>query len=125
MEAATERGRSGEQRSEAQPAAGAEDQALRAEQGITRERLAEQVGVSARFLADVEAGKVGLSLPTLVNLCRALGTSADYLLGLTGEPSPWEELGARLRQTDPRYLPGLRKVVQAYLEAVGGDVPGT
>ena len=92
--------------------------ALRAEQGITRERLAEQVGVSARFLADVEAGKVGLSLPTLVNLCRALGTSADYLPGLTGEPSPWEELGARLRQTDPRYLPGLRKVVQAYLEAV-------
>ena len=99
--------------------------ALRAEQGITRERLAEQVGVSARFLADVEAGKVGLSLPTLVNLCRTLGTSADYLLGLTGEPSPWEELGARLRQTDPQYLPGLRKVVQAYLEAVGGDVPGT
>lgn len=98
---------------------------LRAEQGITRERLAEQAGVSARFLADVEAGKVGLSLPTLVNLCRALGTSADYLLGLTGEPSPWEELDVLLRQTDPRYLSGLRKVIRAYLEAVGGDAPGT
>lgn len=79
--------------------------ALRAEQGITRERLAEQVGVSARFLADVEAGKVGLSLPTPVNLCRALGTSADYLLGLTGEPSPWEELGPACGRPTPGICP--------------------
>lgn len=29
--------------------------------GLTRERLAELIGVSPRFLADVESGKVGVS----------------------------------------------------------------
>lgn len=49
---------------------------------ITREKLAEKVNVSPRFLADVESGKVGVSLSTLKNLCHALNTSADYLLGI-------------------------------------------
>ena len=55
---------------------------LRKNLNITREKLAEKVEVSPRFLADVEAGKVGVSLQTLKNLCVALSTTSDYLLGL-------------------------------------------
>lgn len=50
---------------------------------ITREKLAETIDVSPRFLADVESGKVGVSLQTLKNLCVALDTNSDYLLGLS------------------------------------------
>lgn len=49
---------------------------------LTREKLAEIVDVSPRFLAEVEAGKTGVSLQTLKNISLALSTSTDYLLGL-------------------------------------------
>ena len=52
---------------------------------ITREKLAEMIDVSPRFLAEVEAGKVGVSLQTLKNLSLALSTTTDYLLGLENE----------------------------------------
>lgn len=53
--------------------------------GITREKLAEMIEVSPRFLAEVEAGKVGVALQTLKNISLALSTSTDYLLGLDNE----------------------------------------
>ena len=48
--------------------------------GLTRERLAELIGVSPRFLADVESGKVGVSLATLKRMCTALECTADFSL---------------------------------------------
>ncbi len=39
---------------------------------LTREKLAELVDVSPRFLAEVEAGKTGVSLQTLKNISLAL-----------------------------------------------------
>lgn len=55
---------------------------MRKKNNITREKLAEKINVSPRFLADVESGKVGVSLATLKSLCYALNISADYLLGI-------------------------------------------
>lgn len=52
---------------------------------ITREKLAELIDVSPRFLAEVEAGKVGVSLQTLKNLSLTLSITTDYLLGLDNE----------------------------------------
>ena len=43
---------------------------IRMQKQITREALAEKIDVSARFLADVERGKVGISLVTLRNMCK-------------------------------------------------------
>ncbi|MGN1318666.1 MAG: helix-turn-helix domain-containing protein, partial [Lachnospirales bacterium] len=56
---------------------------IRKKNSITREYLAELIGVSPRFLADVEGGKVGVSISTLKKICKALNVSSDYLLGLT------------------------------------------
>lgn len=39
--------------------------AVRKARGYTRESLAEQIDISSRFLADIEAGKVGASLITI------------------------------------------------------------
>lgn len=50
---------------------------------LTREKLAEEINVSPRFLADVESGKTGVSLSTLKNICLVLNISADNLLGIT------------------------------------------
>ncbi len=102
------------------PILGARVKILRNEQRMTREVLAEALDVSTRFLADVEAGKVGVSLTTLAKLCRILNTSADYLLGLT-DPSASEQqllaIDSKLRQMDARLLPHLQTVIDAFMEA--------
>jgi len=46
--------------------------ALRARRELTQEQLAEEVGVSARYVQSVEAGEYFPSLPTLVRLKSAL-----------------------------------------------------
>ena len=56
---------------------------LRIKNGYTRENLAEKISVSTRFLADLESGKVGVSISTLKNIAVVLDTTADYLIGIS------------------------------------------
>lgn len=81
--------------------------------GITREKLAEQVDVSPRFLAEVEAGKVGVSLQTLKNLSTALCVSTDYLLGLenTGTLDGLESLYKQIAAVDEKFYPLLSAIL--------------
>ena len=46
--------------------------ALRARRDLTQEKLAEKVGVSARYIQNVEAGDNFSSLPTLARLRASL-----------------------------------------------------
>jgi XRE family aerobic/anaerobic benzoate catabolism transcriptional regulator len=63
--------------------------ALRAERGTSRAALAEEAGLSPRFLAEVEAGRGNISVRRLADLARALGTTAAALLdGKAGAPPP-------------------------------------
>lgn len=52
-------------------------------QGLTQSQLAERVGITQAFLAEIEKGRKRPSLEVLEKLCDALGCSADYLLGIT------------------------------------------
>lgn len=75
---------------------------------ITREKLAELIDVSPRFLAEVESGKVGVSLQTLKNLCLALPTTSDYLLGLDNENKLSRQLEliySNLANVDEKFYP--------------------
>ncbi len=50
--------------------------------GITQEKLAEMVDVSTSFIGHIERGTRKLSVETLASICKALGVSADFLMGL-------------------------------------------
>lgn len=39
-----------------------------------------QINASVQYPAKLEAGRVGISLPNFMNLCKVLGVSSDYLL---------------------------------------------
>lgn len=54
--------------------------AARKEQGLTRAQLAKSSGLSARFLAEVEAGRGNLALTRLANLCEALHVPLSVLI---------------------------------------------
>lgn len=54
---------------------------------LSREALASKVGLSAKFISDIEYGNKGISIKKLFVLAQALTTSIDYLMG--GIPS-WQ-----------------------------------
>ena len=54
--------------------------AIRKERGYTQEQLAEMAGISPQHCSGIETGAAKVSLPTLIELCRALDTTADHVL---------------------------------------------
>ena len=71
---------------------------LREQQGLTKEELAERVGVSTSTLSRLENGQIQkFSDEVLTALVREFNVSADFLLGLTNIPDrknyDIEELG--------------------------------
>lgn len=50
--------------------------------GLTQEKLAEIVDVSTSFIGHIERGTRKLSVETLASICKVLGVSADFLMGL-------------------------------------------
>lgn len=47
---------------------------------MTRNQLAAKLGVSSKFIADIEYGDKGVSIQTLYRMTQILNLSADYIL---------------------------------------------
>ncbi len=58
------------------------DEVMRA-RGVSRRELARRVGMSESVVSNYCTGKREPSIDVLFAICRALGESADYLIGLT------------------------------------------
>jgi XRE family aerobic/anaerobic benzoate catabolism transcriptional regulator len=58
--------------------------ALREQQGLTRQQLADKTGISLRFLAEVEKGDANVSLLRLSEIAQALGVSLVSLVAGCG-----------------------------------------
>lgn len=94
---------------------------LRKAKKITREQLAERLDVSTRFLADVEAGKAGVSLNTLKKLCSVLGTTADYLLGISDYSDAqrqYIEIDNKIKNINTEQLKYLNTIIDAFYDAI-------
>jgi len=63
---------------------------IREEKLLSRESLAANSGISAKFLYEIETGKKGLSSDTLLCLSHALECSCDYIL--TGKETSFEKI---------------------------------
>ena len=65
---------------------------LRRRQGMTQRTLGEEAGIHPNTIARLERGKL-TDLPgkSVARLAQALGTTADYLLGLSEQEAPREE----------------------------------
>lgn len=59
---------------------GANLRKIRAERKMTREQMAEAVGVSTTFYANLETGNKMMSVTTLKKVADALGVSTDSIL---------------------------------------------
>ncbi len=63
----------------------------RMELAMTQAQLAEQIGKSTKYCADVERGSCGMAIETLLTLSRALRLSPSVIL--LGESVPFTEDG--------------------------------
>lgn len=61
---------------------------LRVVNNYTRESLAEMVGISPKFLYDIETGKKGFSANTLYRISKSLGVSCDYIISGINQSNP-------------------------------------
>lgn len=48
--------------------------------GYTQEKFAEKIERSVQYISDLERGKVGPSIQTLINICKVLCVTTDYIL---------------------------------------------
>ena len=53
---------------------------LREAKHYTRDRLAQEVGITSKFLYEIEKGRRNFSAINLVGLAQALSVSCDYIM---------------------------------------------
>lgn len=104
---------------------------LRKERGLTQTELAEKIGIIQVLIADYERDKLRLNAEMICRLAKALGVSADILLGLKKTETDSVlvknsalslKLARRLQKID--QLPGakqkaLLQTIDIYLQASG------
>lgn len=56
---------------------------VRSLENTSQEKLAEKIGKSAHFISLLERGESGLSVNTLIDICKALDTDPNTLLSGT------------------------------------------
>ncbi|MBD5534258.1 MAG: helix-turn-helix transcriptional regulator [Lachnospiraceae bacterium] len=95
---------------------------LREIQNFTREGFSEKVGISAKFLYEIEAGKKGFSADTLCRIASALSVSCDYIMyGEEKEHRSKEKIICVLEMLEPRQVSKMQdilKILYSLLEAV-------
>ena len=52
---------------------------VRTLEGISQEKLAERIGKSAHFISVLERGESGLSIATVIDICKALNTDTNTI----------------------------------------------
>lgn len=94
---------------------------------MTRAELAARLGVSGKFVADIEYGDKGVSIQTLYRLTQILNLSADYILGgdeaVTCESDPEierlkENIMGPLSVCSAAQLKCMEQIARYYVEGI-------
>lgn len=94
-------------------------------QGYTRETFAEKIEVSTRFLADLESGKVGVSISTLKSIANNLNVSTDYLIGLKNpndEEIQKEKAISKINQMPVKYIDKVNCILDCITEITKSEI---
>jgi transcriptional regulator with XRE-family HTH domain len=91
--------------------------AVRRQQGLTQQVVADRAGVHVTNIRRYEAGKAAPTVHILRNLATALHVSADALLFDPGERGPGDDLKLAFEATS-RLDPAEQAMVKQLIEAV-------
>ena len=88
--------------------------------GYTSERLAQECGVSAVYIRQIESGKYQPSISTLIKIGNILHRSLDYFVQDSME---WNELNTlsaiadRCRDLEPEQIKMVERIIDAICSA--------
>ena len=78
---------------------------------MTQEKLAEKVNVSPQYISDLERGVVGVSLPTLKNICIVLGVTSDSLLFGNVKEEDFSKIIDSCRRLSAKQISALEEII--------------
>ena len=87
--------------------------------GLTRERFAEHIGISAYFVGQIERGVRKMSYETLIKISDCLHLSLDYLVRGEQQVQTNDELGQLLSQCTKQEKALLLDVLKAAMRHLG------
>lgn len=85
---------------------------LREVQNYTRDVFAEKIGISSKFLYEIETGKKGFSAKTLSKISKELSVSSDYLLFGEEDHRGSEKIVCVLETLNPKQVSKIQSVLQ-------------
>jgi len=86
----------------------------------TQEYVAEKLDVSCQHISDIERGLNGMSIPSLMEICRVLEVSADYILfGITSDATVSNPINTILNQMTPQQSMYAEEILKAYAKSCG------
>lgn len=87
-------------------------QQARKQQRMSREELADRVGISTTFCANLECGNKMMSVETLDKLSEVLCVSTDYLLGKTSDHPCIQNIVLMLKDQPDEVIDFAEKMVR-------------
>ena len=94
-------------------------QHLRSKRGYTQEQIAERVGISTSFYANIERGNKGMSIFVLIELAEAFDVSVDYLLNVEKEGISIVNIQTMLKRTSPAFVSSMEQLIRVCKEEFG------
>lgn len=91
---------------------GARIKYLRETNRYTREAFADKIGISSKFLYEIETGRKGFSANTLLRISQTLSVSCDYILcGHGGKNKISQEIRDILESMDPGQMERVKDIM--------------
>lgn len=96
----------------------------RQEMGMTGESIGKMIGKNGRYYRDIENGRCGMSVDTLMFLSTAMGLSIDYIIygttadGGDGELEEQKVVARMLSHCNEHIKEGAVNLLKVYLETV-------
>ena len=84
----------------------------------TQEKLAEAINVSVQYVSDLERGKVGASVSTIIKICNTLSTSSDFLLLGSKKTNRFPAIESLLLTLDDNQLKIVEDAIKITLKAL-------
>ena len=86
--------------------------------GLTQERLAELLDVTAQYISGVERGAVGLSVPILLQICSVLLVSSDFILLGEMNVADTSSITTRLSRLPAEHIRNVEEIINRYMEGI-------
>lgn len=86
---------------------------------LTQEQVANYIGVNSKHLSSVERGERGLSISSLMEICRILDIDADYILFGTVTRDNHNPLNEILVKMTPEQSSHAEEIIKAYAKSFG------